>query len=223
MQKRVLQLAPAMIALASFASIGNAGEIVSNGGFELGSGGDADGWNEISIFGGGAFASVLRSDLMPGAGDWGMRLEIAGASDFGPLAEAQHQTALNSVAAGQMFDFSVDLKREGALGPGVVMFLEVQWLDSDGSNGGGVVGSSGAIQIAGLLTESYQSFGFDDIVAANNADAALVILRLVGGALDGSDAVVYADNVSLRAVPAPSALGLGLAGLTLGARRRRRA
>jgi hypothetical protein len=211
-----------MLLLASATSFGAAGEIISNGGFELGSGGDATGWNEISVFGGDAFASTTRSDLMPGAGDWGLRLEIAGASNFGPLAEAQHQTSLNSVAPGQMFDFSVDLKREGALGPGVVMFLEIQWLDSDGSAGGGVVGSSGAIQIAGLLSESYQSFGFDDIVAANNADAALVILRLVGGAIDGSDAIVYADNASLRAVPAPSALGLGLAGLALGARRRRR-
>src|SRR5690606_30584666 len=110
-------------------------------------------------FGGGASASVARADTAPGEGAWHAALSVAGASDFGPVALIQQQTALGSVSPGDTVDFGVLVRRNGALGPGVVLFLEVQWLDSDGSNGGGVKGTTGLLEIGGQLSDAYQSFG----------------------------------------------------------------
>ncbi|MFG0258782.1 MAG: hypothetical protein ACF8LK_00405 [Phycisphaerales bacterium JB041] len=206
---------PAVLAAAASA------DVVLNGGFESGSAGDADNWFETPIFGGGATASVERADDSPFGGAWHMSLTVAGAADFGPVAVLQQQTALDSVAPGDIVSFDVMARRNGALGPGVVVFLEVQWLDSDGSNGGGVKGSTGLLEIGGGLTDTYQSFGFADAVVAADADAALINISLVGGAFDGSDGAAYFDNASLVVVPAPGVPALLVLGGVLRRRPRR--
>lgn len=192
-----------LLAVPAMLTATASGDIVTNGGFEAGNGADADAWNEIPIFGGGATASSERADIAPFAGAWHLSLAVTGAADFGPVALVQQQTALNSVATGDVADFNVMVRRNGALGPGIVVFLEVQWLDSDGSNGGGVKGTSGLLEIGGSLTDEYQTFGFDDLVVAADADAALINMSVTGGAFDGSDGAAYFDNASLVVVPAP--------------------
>lgn len=212
-----------LIALTSAAALaqGASADIVGNGGFESGTGSDADAWNEIPIFGGGASATVARTDAAPAEGSWHMVLSVEGAGDFGPAAVLQQQTSLGSVSTGDITDFGVLARRDGALGPGVVVFLEVQWLDSDGSHGGGVKGTTGLMEIGGQLTDSYQSFGFNGAVVATDADAALIIMSVIGGAFDGSDGSAYFDHATLTVVPAPASLLLA-GPAALGAIRRRR-
>ncbi|MBK7405142.1 MAG: hypothetical protein IPJ41_11040 [Phycisphaerales bacterium] len=123
---------------------------------------------------------------------------------------------------GDTVDFGVLVRRNGAIGPGVVVFLEVQWLDSDGSNGGGVKGTTGLLEIGGQLGDSYQSFGFGGAVVAPDADAALVKLSVVGGAFDGSDGSAYFDAATLSVVPAPASVTLAAPLALVGLRRRRR-
>lgn len=198
------------------------GNIVTNGGFEDASGPTtASGWNHIATAPGSSSASSTRSTAMPAAGDAHLALSVTGAADGGPLAEAQFQTALFSITPGVGYDLSLLAKRVDPLGVGIVTGFEVQWLDSDGSAGGGVRGSTGFFGFGGDLTENYEAFGFSNQIAAPDSDAALVIIRLVGGAIPDTAGTVYVDNVSLTVVPAPGTLAaaglLGLAGL----RRRR--
>jgi hypothetical protein len=199
---------------------GAAANIVTNGGFEAqGIGGvlDAEGWTQIEVSPGMSEAVSVRNDEAPDEGNWHLELAVNGADDGGPLAEAQFLTALFSVTPGDAYDIALSARRVGDLGVGTIAGYEVQWLDSDGSNGGGVKGSSGFFGIGPDLTDDYQVFGASGIVAAADSDAALVVLRVVGGAFDGSDATVYFDGVSL--VPSPGCAAL--VGLLLGVRRRR--
>lgn len=189
-----------------------------NPGFEFGTGGDADNWTEF-YFGGGATTIAERTNLEPASGDWHARLFLAGTDVSGSHAEVYSQTALFSVTPGNLYDFSFDAERVGSLAPGVVAFYQVQWLDSDGSNGGGVKGATPLTMFGGSLTETYQSFGFVGQAAAADSDAALIKVWMDGGAQAGQTGTVYVDNVALT--PEPASLSLLIAGTVLAMRRRR--
>jgi len=189
-----------------------------NPGFELGAGTDADNWLELAG-GGGPGTATHRVGTEPESGDWHMMLRLGG--DGSPsFAEAQNLTATGSVTPGELYDFTVDAKRVGPLGVSVVVFIEVQWLDSDGSHGGGVKGSSGLQGIFGTLSETYQPYGFTGITPAAGSDAALIKLLVQGGAVAGNSATVFFDNAAL-VVPEPASFALVLAGAALVLRRRR--
>lgn len=220
MRNRFTQvLATGIVAVIFFAGSARvAADIVVNGGFELGTGADADNWNQFEVATPPALASVDRVNMMQATGDWAMELSVTGSSmSVGTNAEIQQLTALNSITPGSSYDMSF-LAKAANIGPGVVVFMEVQWLDSDGSDGGGVKGSSGLVQFAGSLTNVYQSFGFTGIVAAPGSDAALVDIRMNGGAFDGSDGLMYVDDVRLTPEPGSLVL-LAIGGIALLRRR----
>lgn len=206
--------------IAITVSAGLCAAAVTNGGFESGTGADADNWNEIEIAGGamGAMATADRTASNVHTGDWAMQLNVTGAPDFGPVAEIQQQTSVGSVAAGQMYDFS--FWAAGTPGPGSVAFYEVLFFDGDGSNGGGPQGSATGLQTF-ALNSTYTEFGMSGLVAPTGADSVLISIRLVTGAFDGASGEAFIDDVSFSVVPAPSAaalLGLGAVGVM---RRRR--
>lgn len=206
--------------IAITVSAGLCSAAVTNGGFEAGTGADADNWNEIEIAGGsmGAMATADRTASNVHTGDWAMQLNVTGAPDFGPVAEIQQQTSVGSVAAGQMYDFS--FWATGTPGPGSVAFYEVLFFDGDGSNGGGPQGSATGLQTF-ALNSTYTEFGMSGLVAPAGADSVLIQIRLVTGAFDGAAGEAFIDDVSFSVVPAPSAaalLGLGAVGMM---RRRR--
>lgn len=208
--------AMAVVALSGLAHA----DLVTNSGFENGAGITATGWNLIQAPGPNASATAERATVSPLNGSFHLRLAVQGADGAGALAEAQFQTALFSVTPGNAYDLSLFARSATDIGPGVVAGYEIQWLDSDGSNGGGVKGSSGFVGFAGL-TSSYSSFSILNSVAAADSDAALVIIRLVAGAFPASNGSIFADDVTLTAVPAPGAAALlGVAALTVGRRRR---
>ncbi|MCB9849837.1 MAG: PEP-CTERM sorting domain-containing protein [Phycisphaerales bacterium] len=215
---RTLGAALAIACCAGFASPTWA-TVNLNPGFELGSAGDADNWNEL-FFGGGAGTITERTNLEPAAGDWHMMLHLAGTDPSGSHAEAQNQSPTFSVTPGSLYDFSFDAKRVGPLGVSVVAFYVVQWLDSDGSHGGGVKGSTPLTMFGGGLTEDYQTFGFTGEAAAADADAALIKVYLDGGAILGASATVYVDNAALT-VPEPASLTLLGIGCLFATHRRR--
>ena len=193
---------------------------VVNGGFESGTGTNADNWNQIEVFGGaqGAMASVDRSTMMPRTGTHAMDFSVIGAPDFGPVAEIQQQTAVGSVVGGGLYDFSFWAK--GTPGPGSVAFYEILWFDGDGSNGGGPQGSATGLQAFGYGA-AYAEVGMLNLLAPAGADSALIQIRLVTGAFDGAAGQMTVDDVSFAFVPAPGTIAL--AGLALlGAGRRRR-
>ncbi len=190
---------PVNIALGkpSSASSSSGSSLVANGGFEAGTGMNADSWSLLELPMGSSTASAIRDSAVPYGGSWHLSLSVAGAADGGPAAEAQHLSPTDSVIPGSEYDLQVMIRRVGDFGPGVVAQIAVQWLDSDGSHGGGVKGSTGFTNIQDGITEDYSAFGFDDLVAPTGSDAALVLLRLAGGAMSGSDGQIACDDVSL--------------------------
>ena len=168
-------------------------ELVTNGGFESGSGTSATNWVMLEFPAGNATAKAERSAAQPNNGAWGLTLEVVGTSSGGPAAVAEQTTPAGSVIPGNAYHFTVQARRTGAIGVGVVVQMYMQWLNSSD----GVVSDSGYMDIGGGLTESYDEFGFYNLVAPAGASKAKVVLRLAGGALTGSSATISYDDVSL--------------------------
>lgn len=210
-----------MSALFAGAVVGSAqAGISSNGGFESGSGADADNWTQLEIFGGtgGANAIADRVAGMGHTGDYAMELSVVGALDFGPVAEIQQQTTVGSVVGGQEYTFS--FWSMGTSGPGSVAFYEVSWFDGDGSNGGGPQGSATGLQVF-AMTGSYSQITLSGLIAPSAADSVFIQIRLVTGAFEGASGQLFVDDVSFSAVPAPGAAALlGMGGLVASRRRR---
>ncbi len=213
-----MQRTISVIAVAAFA--GSAYAVVVNGGFEAGTGPDADNWNQLEIFGGtqGANSIVDRTTANVHTGQWAMNFEVTGAPDYGPVAEIQQVTSVGSVVAGQAYDFS--FWAAGTPGPGSVGFYEVLWFDADGSNGGGPQGSATGLQNIGYGA-AYAQFGMTGLIAPTGADSVLVQIRLVTGAFDGAAGQMSVDDVTFAAVPAPATAGLLALGGIAAVRRRR--
>jgi hypothetical protein len=131
-------------------------------------------------------------------------------SETGTKAEILQQTTVGLVTPGTVYDFSFFAK--GYAGPGVVGFYQVQWLDGDGSNGGGVKGVGPSTQFGTSLTSVYQEFKQTDLIAPAGADCAYISIHLDGGAFSGSTGYMYVDTV----VPEPATISiLALGGLLL--------
>ncbi len=137
----------------------------------------------------------------------------------GTHAEVQQQTALDSVVPGLTYDLSLFGKLD-LLGPGVVTFTRVFWMDSDGSHGGGIKGDTGLFSLNGM-TSTYAEMAFPGLVAAADSDAALVMVWMDGGAFDGSDGVMFVDDVTLTAIPEPATAVLFCGAIAMLLRRRR--
>jgi hypothetical protein len=218
-RSKYLAVAVGIFGTASFAA---ADLIVTNGGFELGSGISSDSWIQ---FAGGAPGTVSeRSTLMPNSGSFSQRVVAIGAAGLGAAAGVNQ----NSIAEGGFaslqeltiatasFDAKVDL------GPGGVGFYELKILNGTGA----VVATSGiqnmmpsSTYVHYNLAANVPAFG----AAPNDVYAAFIEILVVAGAFDGSTASGFIDDVQVNGtlVPAPASFAfagaLGLAGL----RRRR--
>jgi beta-glucanase (GH16 family) len=195
----VVTYTPGNIALAKPVTASSSGGnvLLLNGGFEAGIGTAATNWTFARFANGSATAVSERADTEVRTGSYRLRLKVAGAAGSGPAAEARQTTPTGSVVPGLAYDMQVYVRRIGTIGAGVVGQLNVQWLDTDASHGGGVKGQTGFVNIEGGLTETFAVRGFTNIVAPPGADAAAVILRLAGGAFVGSAAELAFDDASL--------------------------
>ncbi len=166
--------------------------LLLNGGFESGTGTNADHWSLLEFGAGSSTATADRAATAPFAGAWHVLLSVH-SNGSGVAALAQQITATGSVMPGNAYDLIAQVRRIGALGPSVVVQMHMQWLNASGA----VVGSTGYLDIGGGVSETYAAFGFHNVVAPANASKALVMLRLASGAIAGANADVAFDNVEL--------------------------
>jgi hypothetical protein len=204
----------AALGIVSFAR----GASIVNGGFESGIGVNADNWtNTIANPGAGAGTQVYRTDLVPHSGAFHMALEVD--SDLAP-GEVFATSDLFAIVPGETFTFSFWSRLDATNGPGLVAFYTIQFLDSDGSNGGGVKGQTGPTPFYGSLTDAYGQITAQITApdASTGVDAAFLRLQFAGGAFAASDGRIYVDDVN---VPEPTTAALlPLATIALLTRRR---
>ncbi len=208
-----------IIAIAAAAGIvsGASATIVTNGGFENGSGADAADWAEII---GGPSGTAGRSDSMPNSGNWAayMSFDHINNPAAGGAYFVEQVQPVGSIVAGQSYNLSFYAKMDSMDFTGMDTFVQILWLDQDGSDGGGVRGEQLTSLIGLGIGTGYQQFSLD-LNAAAGADSFLLRFQLSAGAVTGIANGLSVDDVSL--VPAPGAMALlGMGGLAAARRRR---
>ena len=190
-----------LVCLMGFITAANAGLIpVTNQGFESG----LAGWTQNPI-GDGSTISIT-SDAYIGSSAALLTTDWQGG--VGVKSEIMQVTATGSITPGTDYDFEIYVK--GSMGVGGVAWAEVMWLDTDGSDGGGVKGSSGLINLFGGLDSNVYQIKGGTYTAAAGADAAQISIRCEGGAMAAVN-TLYVD-----AVPEPTSLALlAIGGLML--------
>ena len=209
----------AIALLAAVATTASA-NIVLNVGFEAGSGTDAADWAEIL---GGPSGTVGRSMAMPNSGSYSayMSFDHINNPAAGGAYFIEQNQPVGSITALESYDLSFFAKVDSTNFVGMDTFVQILWLDQDGSNGGGVRGEQLTSLIGLGITDSFQQFSLNGLVAAEGADSFLLRFQLSAGAVTDIANGLYVDDVSLTQVPAPaSAALLGLGGLVATRRRR---
>ena len=120
-----------LLSVVGLVAVANAALIpITNPGFESG----LTGWTENPLGPGSTITTT--SDAYDGslAALLGTNWQGAG----GVKAEIYQTTATGSITPGTGYDFEIYVK--GSMGAGGVAWAEILWLDTDGSDGGGVKG-----------------------------------------------------------------------------------
>lgn len=202
-----------------------ADEII-NGGFEAGTGVDADDWQEIAT---AANGTVIRDESEASSGNASayMSFDNAG-SATGANYFIQQVGALGSIDESLNYDLVFDARADSTDFTGIQFFVQLQFLDLDGSDGGGVKGDTllsmitDGASLGNTISTNYQTFSLLDVDAPDGADAYQVSFQLPAGAIADIANGLHVDNVSLTAVPEPaSALIAGMAILGFTLRRRK--
>lgn len=206
-------------AAAIFAGSASA-NVLQNSGFEAGSGADADNWAEILA---GPAGFVGRSSAMPNSGAFSayMSVDHVNNAAAGGAYFIEQNLPVGSIDPSLDYDLSFFAKSDSTDFTGINMFVQILWLDQDGSNGGGVQGEMLTSLVDLGINDSYQQFSMDALDVPGGADSVLLRFQLSAGAVDGIMNGLYVDDVSLTAIPAPSSAAL-LAFGGLAATRRRR-
>ena len=193
--------------------------VISNPGFELGTGTDATDWSELVS---GASGTVTRSDLSPYSGTFHAYMTVDHVNNT-PSAGAyffEQNLGANTIDNSLNYDLSFYAKVDSTDFTGVDIFYQILWLDQDGSDGGGVKGEMLTSLIGLGINTDYQQFGLADIDVPDGADSYLLRFQLSAGPIENVMQGLYVDDAVLVAVPEPaSLLLLGLAGAVLMRRR----
>lgn len=209
----------AILAIAAIAGAANA-NIVLNSGFEAGSGADAADWAEIV---GGPSGTVSRSSANPFSGSFSayMSFDHINNPAAGGAYFIEQNQPVGSIVSLESYDLSFYAMMDSTDFVGMDTFVQILWLDQDGSNGGGVRGEMLTSLIGLGISDSYQQFSLNGLVAAEGADSFLLRFQVSAGAVDGIANGLHLDDVSFTQVPAPGAAALlGLGGLVATRRRR---
>ncbi|MFK7767959.1 MAG: hypothetical protein AB8B55_12120 [Mariniblastus sp.] len=198
-------------------------DILENSGFEAGTGNDADSWIEIV---GGAAGTVSRSSIAPNTGGFSAHMafdhinntEAAGDYFF------QQNLGANTINNAAEYDLTFFARSENNDFTGTNMFVQVQWLDQDGSDGGGFKGEV-LVSIIDLgLNSDYQQFTLSGLDPTDGSDSFLLRFQVAAGPVADIANGMFVDDVFLFAsVPEPaSVVVLGMFGLAVCCRRSRR-
>ena len=208
-----------IVAMAAIAGVAAGQNVVMNGGFEMGTGGDSDFWNEFE--GGAAGTASMRSSDAPIAGDWSHVLDAVGDDTQGASAGINY----NSIADGGFVSLqentivNMSFEADVDLGPGGVGFFVLRVLNADGA----IVADTGLQNLANGLNTTADLLVPAFAAAPNDTYAAFAEISVGAGAFEGSLASAKIDNVIINGtlVPAPAAVSmLGLGGLVAARRRR---
>lgn len=217
--KKSSALGAASVAVCAIAGSASA-NIILNSGFEAGSGADAADWVEIV---GGPSGTVGRSTLMPnsGAASAYMSFDHINNPAAGGAYFIEQNQPVGSINPAFDYNLSFFAKVDSTNFAGMDAFVQILWLDQDGSDGGGVKGQM-LTSLVGLgINGSYQQFVMNGLDAADGADSFLIRFQISAGAVPNIANGLHVDDVSLTQVPAPaSAAMLGLGGLVAMRRRR---
>ncbi len=192
--------------------------VISNGGFELGTAGDATDWAELS----GASGSVTRSSLDPFSGSFHAYMQVDHVSNP-PGAGAyffEQNLGVGTIDNSLNYDLSFVAKSDSTDFTGVDMFFQILWLDQDGSDGGGVKGETLTSLIGLGINTTYQPFGLSDVDVPDGTDSYLLRFQLAAGPIPGVTQGLSVDDVSLTAIPEPASIGLLMVGALFVRRRR---
>ncbi len=217
---RKLSFAFAIVAALLFSESVRA-DILLNSGFESGTGGDADSWTEIS----GPAGSVTRSGDSPRTGSFSAHMTFdhvnnaaAGAAYF-----IEQNQGANTIDNSLNYNLSFWARSESTDFDGTNMFVQIQWLDQDNSDGGGFKGETLVSLVSEGLNTTYQRFTLNDLDAADGSDSFLLRFQVSAGAVDNIANGMFVDDAALSAVPEPTSLSLlALGSLAVLCRRNRR-
>jgi hypothetical protein len=204
----------------SLAGAASAANILLNPGFELGTGADADNWAE---FGSPPAGTTARQVLQPFSGDFHIYMKVDNLNNppAGVALFAEQIQGVGSIDNSLNYNLSFYAKSDTTDFTGVNMFYQLQWLDQDGSDGGGLKGEILNSLVDGGINTTYQQFVLNNINVPDGADSFLLRFQLAAGAVDDIVQGLSVDNAVLEAVPEPSSLSLlALAGLFAMKRRR---
>ena len=172
--------------------------VLLNSGFEAGEGTDAADWEEF----GGPAGSTTRDDSMPNTGSFAAYM-AADHINNSPAAVPyfiQQTLPVGSIDNSLNYDLSFSAKVDSTDFEGVDMFYQIQWLDQDASDGGGVKGETlTPLTTAGIST-SYQQFSLNDIDVPDGADSVLLRFQVSPGPIPDIANGMYVDDATLTVV-----------------------
>lgn len=187
--------------------LGAAGqELTNNGGFETG---DTSGWADFT-----AAPQTFSVTADANSGAWAA--EVFNNVQATPAVVKQANLGIGTVNPGDQI--AVSFAAKGSFAAGGVAFAEFfSEVDGGGTSSSEIFGGGPL-----ALTSDWQTFNFSTVAGSDVSGGVTLQFNAATGAVQGSTAVLFIDDASVRVIPEPVAatlFGLGCIGLCL--RRRR--
>ena len=166
---------------------------------------------------------------MPNTGDFSAYISFDNTNNpaAGGAYFIEQNLGANVIDSTVNHDLTFFARAENSNFVGTDMFVQIQWLDQDGSDGGGFQGEVLQSLIGlGINDSGYQKFEIVDMDVPDSADSFLLRFQVAAGAVENTGNGMFVDDVTLsqtNAIPEPTTAGLvllGVLGTTLIRRKR---
>lgn len=198
----------ALCAVLMFGSSAHAVNIAVNGDIETG---DLTGWTDFPP----PFSSLTASTDNPSSGTYS--LNIVNSTEGAAYAVKQANVGVGLVTPGQEITISFDVR--GSFGPGGVLFAEFfSELDGGGVSSSEILGGAPLNVLPQWNADPsvWTSFSFTTTAGPDVSGGVTLQFNAATGAVAGSFADVFVDNVVIEAAPIPVPAAVWLLGSALG-------